>query len=87
MAIRKLVIDVLIPHEPGEIAFAEKISEMDGISVNIRVIEVDEKTKTTEMTIEGAGLSFEDIKKAIEEMGGSVHSVDQVFAGPDTDRA
>jgi len=45
------------------------------------VLEVDEKTKIVEVTIEGEALWFEDIKQVIEELGGSVHSIDQVSAG------
>jgi hypothetical protein len=82
MTIKKLVIDVLIPHQPGEIAYAERISELEGTEgITVHVIEVDEKTKTLEMTIEGEALSFENIKNAIEELGGSIHSVDRVSAG------
>jgi hypothetical protein len=82
MTVRRLVIDVLIPHDPSEIVYAERISELDGIEgITVHVMEVDEKTKTVEMTIEGEALSFEDIKKVIEELGGSVHSVDRVSAG------
>jgi len=33
------------------------------------------------MTIEGEALSFEDIRKAIEQLGGSVHSIDRISAG------
>ena len=47
----------------------------------MHVLEVDERTKTVEMTIEGDALSFEGIKKVIEEIGGSVHSIDRVSAG------
>ncbi|MEA2086058.1 MAG: DUF211 domain-containing protein [Chloroflexota bacterium] len=42
---------------------------------------MDEKTKTVEVTIEGKSLSFKAIKKVIEELGGSVHSIDMVSAG------
>jgi hypothetical protein len=31
MAIKRLVIDVLIPHEPSEIDYAVRISELEGI--------------------------------------------------------
>lgn len=82
MQIKRLVVDVLIPREPGVLTYAEKISELektDGLT--IRVMEIDEKTKTVEMTIEGADLSFDAIKGVIEELGGSVHSIDEVSAG------
>jgi len=82
MTIRRLVIDVLIPHEPSEIVYAERLSELNGTEgATVHVLEVDEKTKTVEITIEGEALSFEDIKEIIEELGGSVHSVDRVSAG------
>ncbi len=82
MPIRRLVIDVLIPHDPSEITYADKISGLEGIEgVAVHLQEIDEKTKTVEMTIEGGDLSFEDIKKVIQELGGSVHSIDQVSAG------
>ena len=82
MTVKRLVIDVLIPHEPNEIVYAERVSELDGIEgVGLNVLEVDEKTKTVEMTIEGDDLSFEDIKKTINDLGGSVHSIDRVSAG------
>ena len=82
MTVKRLVIDVLIPHDPGEIVYTEKISELEGTEgITVHVMEVDEKTKTVEMTIEGEALLFEDIKEIIEELGGSVHSIDRVSAG------
>lgn len=82
MAVRRLVIDMLIPHEPSEVTYAEKLSELNGVEgVTLHVLEVDEKTKTVEMTMEGENLSLEDVRAVIEELGGSVHSVDRVSAG------
>jgi hypothetical protein len=82
MPIRRLVIDVLMPLEPSIIPYATKISELKGTDgVNIHVLEIDEKTRTVEMTIEGEDLSFETIKEIIEEAGGSVHSIDRIAAG------
>jgi len=82
MTIRRLVIDVLMPLEPPIIEYAEKISKLDDTDgVNIHVLEIDEKTRTVEMTIEGEDLDFDEIKKIIEGLGGSVHSIDRVSAG------
>jgi hypothetical protein len=82
MAIKRIVIDVLIPHEPDILVYAEHISKLDEtLNVDIHVLEHDERTKTVEMTIEGEAISFEDVKKAIEDLGGSIHSIDQVSAG------
>ena len=82
MPIRRLVIDVLMPLEPSIVDCAEKISQLDKTDgANIHVLEIDEKTKTVEITIEGQDLSFDLIREIIEKMGGSVHSIDRVAAG------
>ena len=82
MEIRRLIIDVLVPQEPSVLEYAQRISDVDGVeAVTIRVAEIDERTKTVEMTIEGQALSFEAIEEVIEGLGGSVHSIDKVSAG------
>lgn len=82
MPIRRLVIDVLMPLEPSIVEYAEELSELERTDgVNIHVFEIDERTRTVEMTIEGEDLSFEAIKQIIERYGGSVHSVDSISAG------
>jgi hypothetical protein len=82
MPIRRLVIDVLMPLEPSIVDCAEKISKLEKTEgANVHLIEIDEKTKTVEITIEGHDLSFDAIKEVIEKMGGSVHSIDRVAAG------
>ena len=82
MPVRRLVIDVLIPHNLSILHLAEKMAEVEGVDgANVHVLEVDEKTKTVEMTIDGGSLSFDAIKEVTEELGGSVHSVDMVSAG------
>lgn len=82
MALRRIVIDVLIPHDLSVVDLAEKIAEVEGVDgASVHVLEVDERTKTVEVTIDGASLSFDAIKDVTEELGGSVHSVDMVSAG------
>ena len=82
MPIRRIVIDVLVPYEPDILTFAESLSGLQGISgVNIQVLEHDEKTRTVEMTIEGEDLAFQEIRGIIDDLGGSIHSVDEVAAG------
>jgi len=82
MPINRIVVDVLIPNDIDVMNFTEKIAglnEVDG--ANLHVLEVDRKTKTVEVTIEGKLLSFKNINNVIEECGGSVHSIDMVSAG------
>lgn len=82
MPIKRIVVDVLMPHDLDVLDFAEKIAGLNNVDgANVHVMEVDEKTKTVEVTIEGKSLSFKDIKKVVEELGASVHSIDMVSAG------
>jgi len=82
MPIRRIVLDVIMPHEPGVVAYAEKLSDLGGTDgVTVDVVEEDEQTKTVEVTFEGDNLSLDAIKAVIQELGGAVHSVDLVSAG------
>lgn len=80
--IRRIVLDVLKPYEPSLIAITERISDLKTVSsVNATLYEVDKKVETIKMTIVGSNLSYEEIEQKIAELGGSVHSVDEVVAG------
>ena len=46
--------------------------------VKLTVTELDKKTESTVLIIEGADINFGDIKSAIKKMGASVHSIDEV---------
>ena len=79
--IRRLVLDVLKPHQPNALDFASALTALSkDYRVTLTVIEVDKKTESTMVTIEGADILFDDIKAAIEKMGASVHSIDEVEA-------
>ncbi|MFO7761677.1 MAG: DUF211 domain-containing protein [Thermodesulfobacteriota bacterium] len=81
MQLKKLIIDVLIPHEPDILIYVEKLCEIEQIeNVNIKVEEVDDRTKSLRITIEGKHITFEEIKSTIERLGGAIHSIDEVFA-------
>jgi len=76
---RKLVLDVLKPHQPNALDFASVLAGLGAdYRVKVTVTEVDKKTESTIVTIEGADLHFDNIKTAIEKMGASVHSIDEV---------
>ena len=81
IAIKKLVLDVLKPHSPSILELARALAEQgEGYRVHLNVEEVDEKTETVVIVIEGNNLDFEAIDETIKTMGGSLHSVDQVLA-------
>jgi hypothetical protein len=80
--IRRLVIDALKPMEPNIVELAKVISVKDGVSaVNISMVEIDLKVENAKITIEGDDIDYEEIRELIEDMGGSVHSIDEVVAG------
>jgi len=80
--IRRLVIDALKPMEPNIVELAKVISLKDGVSaVNISMVEIDLKVENAKITIEGDDINYEEIRDLIEDMGGSVHSIDEVVAG------
>ncbi len=80
--IRRLVLDTLKPHEPSIIELADQLSDLEGISaVNISIYEMDRKVENAKITIEGEAVDFDIVSRLIEEMGGAIHSVDEVAAG------
>ena len=80
--IRRLVLDVLKPHNPSIIELSKKIAVINGISgVNLTLDEVDQETESIKITIEGRAIDFDEVKEAIEELGAVIHSVDSVSTG------
>ena len=80
--IRRLVLDTLKPHEPSIIQQADRLSELEGVSaVNISIYEIDHRVENAKITIEGDNISYPQVLELIQEMGGTVHSIDEVVAG------
>lgn len=80
--IRRLVLDVLKPMEPNIIELAEMLSRDEGVSaVNISVVEIDLKVENAKITIEGDNIIYDRIRNIIQDMGGAIHSIDEVVAG------
>ncbi len=77
--VTKLVLDVLKPHQPNSLDFASHLAEsVPGMDVYLEMVEMDEKTETLRLTFSGDHLDFNAIQKAIDEQGGSLHSIDEV---------
>ena len=78
--IKKLVLDVLKPHEPSIILLAGKINEIKGVDfVDITIASVDRRVETAKITIEGATLNYDKILKEIQDNGATVKSIDHVL--------
>ena len=76
--IKRLVLDVLKPHDPSSLEFCRHLAEQGRLNVRLKVMEMDEKTETVTVEIEGEGIDFVRIQAAISEMGASLHSIDEV---------
>jgi hypothetical protein len=80
--IRRLVLDVLKPHKPSVVELSEVLSHLEGVEgVNIIIYEIDQQVENAKVIIAGTAIDFEDIKEKLEEMGSTIHSVDEVAAG------
>ena len=78
-SIKRIVLDVLKPHQPNALEFAKLIAELDeNYNVKVTVEEVDEKTESIIMIIEADDIHFDGVAETISNMGGSVHSIDEV---------
>jgi hypothetical protein len=81
-SVRRIVVDVLKPHEPSLLEFTEQVAEIDTVNgVTSSLIELDQEVQNVKLTLEGDDVDFAAIDDRIESLGGSVHSVDQVACG------
>ena len=80
--IRRIVLDVLKPHDPSIIEVSQRLAGLPGVDgVNISIYEMDRKVENAKITVEGSDLAYEDIVDIIEDGGGTVHSIDEAVAG------
>lgn len=76
---RKIVLDVLKPHQPNAVDFATALADLSpDYKVRITVVEVDEKTESIIVVLEGENIEFDSVTELIKKMGASVHSIDEV---------
>ena len=80
--IRKIVLDVLKPHDPDISQLALQLAGLNGVDgANISVYEMDKEVENIKVTIEGPSLNVSEINDVIAKASGTVHSIDEVVAG------
>lgn len=80
--VRRLVVDVLKPHDPPLIDFTDRVAEIESVeAVTASLIELDQEVQNIKLTFEGADVDFAAIEETVENLGGAVHSIDQVSSG------
>jgi hypothetical protein len=79
IAVKRVMLDVLKPHQPSGLVFASSLAELkDGYQVRYSVVEIDKQTETVNVEITGDNIDMEEIQQAIQKLGGSLHSIDEV---------
>ncbi|MEZ5541928.1 MAG: DUF211 domain-containing protein [Pseudomonadota bacterium] len=77
--VRRIVLDVLKPHQPNALEFSHAIAATGAdYRVTLTVLEVDENTETLQIVVTGSAIDFDAVQAAISGMGGSIHSIDEV---------
>jgi len=80
--LRRVALDILKPHEPPLLEFTEHLSAVESVDgVSASLIELDREVQNVKLTIEGEDLDYAALEEAVGELGGTVHSVDQVAYG------
>jgi hypothetical protein len=73
---------VLKPHDPPLLAFTEHLSELDSVEgASTSLVELDQEVQNIKVTLESADLDYDAVEAAVEELSGSIHSVDEVACG------
>lgn len=76
--VKRVVLDILKPHHPNVLEFSRMLADLGDYRVNLKVLEMDDKTETLLVEIAGEVLDFELIQQAITAFGASLHSIDEV---------
>ncbi|AKU08836.1 MULTISPECIES: DUF211 domain-containing protein [Haloferax] len=80
--IRRLVLDVLKPHSPSTVEFAREVADAAGVAgVNATLLETDREVQNLRLVVEGEAVDDDEVERRIRDLGGTVHSVDEVVAG------
>lgn len=77
--VNRVKLDVLKPHHPNILEFATGLAKAGpDYEIEIRVLEIDERTETLEIIVEGDNIEFDQLTASINSLGGSLHSIDEV---------
>lgn len=80
--VKRLVFDILKPHEPSIIRVASSLADLQGVDgVNAGLVETDKEVQNIKLTVEGPDLDLDALEDRVEDLGGTVHSIDEVAAG------
>ena len=62
--IRRLVLDVLKPHNPSVVDLSEALSKLSGVNgVNVIIYEIDQQVENAKVIVAGNSIDFQSIRK------------------------
>lgn len=77
--LRKVVLDVLKPHQPPIQELASRLTSLRGVEfVNVSLREIDQSTESVKVCIEGPDIGIDAVRKKLEDLGAVIHSIDEV---------
>ena len=76
--VKRLVLDILKPHQPNALEFSQHLAAQGRHRVKLTVLEMDDKTETLQVEIVGEDIDFDRLQAAISDFGASLHSIDEV---------
>lgn len=78
--VKYLTLDILKPHYPDIVDLSRMIMErVEGIyKIKTEITEIDQDTESIRMEVYGGNIDIDRLKKAIKELGASLHSIDEV---------
>lgn len=81
LKIVKIVLDVMSPAQQLIVDLVEILSKIDSVArVDITLSELERDVEDFKVTLEGYGLDYERIRRAIKEFGGVIRNVDNVIS-------
>ena len=81
-AISRLVLDVLKPVEVPTASVARDVRDLDGVDATAaRLVETDRTVQNIVLVVEGSAVDDERVIDRVEDLGGTLHSVDEVVCG------
>lgn len=73
-------LDILKPHMPSVDLVALTLMEIEGMKkVRIKVDELDQKTASLHISVEGKDISLETVTEVLSSLNCALHSVDEVI--------
>jgi hypothetical protein len=76
----EFLLDVLKPHQPDSYIVAQELMKIIGVTkVRVRVDELDQKTASLHINVEGNNLSLDNITESLSRLNCALHSIDEVI--------